>query len=76
MSTRPRFNATEKKPKVSYVKFKTLDLTKEKYFKVYEDDDVGFDQLKNLQKNGQENIIDTHQDDDVDTDEEVFNSGV
>ena len=61
---------------MSYVKFKTLDLTKEKYFKVYEDDDVGFDQLKNLQKNGQENIIDTHQDDDVDTDEEVFNSGV
>jgi hypothetical protein len=53
-----------------------MDMTQEKCFKVYEDDEVGLDALILLQKNSeQENIIDSHADDDVETDEEVFSSG-
>ena len=58
------------------MRLKTLDLKAEKYFHVYRDSDVIPD-LKQLKtKDGKDALIDSAQDDDVESDEEVMNSGV
>ncbi len=57
------------------MRLKTLDLKGEKYFKVYRDSDVLPD-LPNFARDGKETLIDSTQDDDVESDEEVMNSGV
>ena len=57
------------------VRLKTLDLKAEKYFKVYRDSDV-IPNLSSFNKNGKEVLIDSAQDDDVESDDEVVNSGI
>lgn len=52
-----------------------MDLKGQKFFRVYQDSDV-LQGLTNLVKDGRENLIDSTQDDDVESDEEVTRNGI
>lgn len=60
------------------MKLKTLDQCGEKFFKIYQDCDIGFDYslFDNGDNFGQETLIDASQDDDVESDDGLVNSGV
>lgn len=58
------------------IKLKTLDKTGEKFFRVFKESDMpNFDFSKLRGKKGEEVLIDSTQDDDVNTDTDVLNSG-
>ena len=48
----------------------------EKYFKVYNDEDLGIDISSFVGKNGNEAVVESTQDDDVNSDKGVVTSGV
>lgn len=64
-----------KQPGFQLLKLSALDHKGEKYFKVYADDDVIAD-LPSVNKRGQETLVDSAQDDDVESDDEVVQSGI
>jgi hypothetical protein len=53
---------------------KSLDGTHEKFFKVYKDEDIGLDFSRLERKESL--IIEAHQDDDVETENEVLENGI
>ena len=58
------------------IKLKNLDKTGDKFFRVYKESDMpGFDFSHLRGKKGEEVLVDSTQDDDVNTDTDVLNSG-
>ena len=66
----------EKKVKFSLLKLSTLSKRADKFFKVYQDEDIGIDITKFLGKEGREAVVESTQDDDVNSDRGVVQSGV
>jgi len=58
------------------LRLKTLDLAGEKFFRVFKDSDVLGNDLPQFNHEGRETLVDSAQDDDVESDEEVMRSGV
>lgn len=68
--------ADKKKVDFQLIKLKTLDKTGEKFFRVFKESDMpDFDFSKLRGKKGEEPQIESTQDDDVNTDTDVLNSG-
>ena len=70
-SNRPPTKEPEKKISFQLISLRSLDGTHEKFFKVFKDEDLGLD----FSRFGDNLIIESHQDDDVETENEVLDNG-
>ena len=63
-------------PTFHLLKLRALKSNKERYFKVYQDDDViaGIEKMRTAK--GEEAFVQTNQDDDLESDEDVVRSGI
>ena len=74
----PSKSVEKSKKKVNFqlIKLRTLDKTAEKFFRVYKESDMEDFDFSHLRgKKGEHVLVDSTQDDDVNTDTDVLNSG-